>query len=458
LSVHSIAGLVLLNLLLLGVGVGLMWGVRGWRSWSDLARLAGVAYLVGMAAEGVAFVVELVAGLHLSLATILATAAILAAGGGLAGVLQGRRLPDRPRLRLPAISLTTAVFASLTAVYFEALFRAGRLAGLYEFDAWGFWVPKAKAIYFFGGLDQQFFRELSGPSYPPLVPALEAAAFHFMGSADVVTLHLQFWFLFVGFVAAVVGLLSTRVPTLLLWPPVLLVLVTPHVLGYALQVQADFLLDELFALAGLLLALWLLDREWWQLACAGVLLAGAMSTKREGYLFAACLLIAAAATSVREARSLWPSLALAGVGAAALTVPWRILLAARDIAGGGPESGGVGLFSNLDRAWPSMKLALSALFDFQIWLIAAPLAVSAAALAFMAGARRIAVYGGLVYLLLVAGFTWITWSFPTLPITKHAALNPIVRATGSLVLLSAALVPLMLAAARSRLAARRTPV
>ena len=42
--------------------------------------------------------------------------------------------------------------------------------------------------------------ELPEQSYPPLVPALEAAAFHFMGAPDVVTLHLQFWFLLVGFV------------------------------------------------------------------------------------------------------------------------------------------------------------------------------------------------------------------------------------------------------------------
>src|SRR5205823_10079145 len=130
----------------------------------------------------------------------------------------GRRPPPRTRLRLPGLSLFAAVSAALVAVYLEALFRSGRLAALTEFDGWFFWVPKAKAIFYFGDLDNQFFRELPNQSYPPLVPAIEAAAFRFMGSADVVTLHLQFWFLFVGFVAAVAGVLAPRVPPLFVWP------------------------------------------------------------------------------------------------------------------------------------------------------------------------------------------------------------------------------------------------
>ena len=146
---------------------------------------------------------------------------------------------------------------------------------------------QAKAIYYFGGFDQQFFRELINQAYPPLVPVLEGAAFHFMGAPDVVTLHLQFWFLLVGFVGAVVGLLSGRVSPVFVWPPLLLMLVAPHVGGHFYQPTADFLLDELFAIAALLIALWLIDRKEWQLVAAGLLLAAVMSTKREGYAFAA---------------------------------------------------------------------------------------------------------------------------------------------------------------------------
>jgi hypothetical protein len=445
-SGRSILGLVALNLLFTGVGVCLLFGLRGWRSWAELLRLSGFAYLLGVAATGVVWVIELVLGVNLSLATILVTAVLLGGVGTLSGLLLGRRLPPRT-LSLPRISPLTALFGALAVVYAEALFRSGRLSGLYEFDGWAFWVPKGEAIYFFGGLDEQFFRDLPGPSYPPLIPALEAAAFHFMGSTDVVTLHLQFWFLLVGFVAAVAGLLTTRVPPLILWPPVLLVLVSPHVVTYALQAQGDFLLDELIAVAALLVALWLVERERWQLVAGGLIAAGAMLTKREGYLLGAVLLVSALVASSRDVRRTWPPLLLAGLAALVATIPWRVFLAVRDLSGGGPEAGGAGLFSHADRAWPSLRLSLSALFDFDIWLLAIPLALVAIIAAFASGARQLSGYCLLVCGLSVAGFTWVIWSFPSLPITKNAALNPIVRLSGSLVFALSALVPLLLAAA-----------
>jgi hypothetical protein len=73
--------------------------------------------------------------------------------------------------------------------------------------------------------------------------------------------------------------------------------------------------------------------------------------------------------------------------------------------------------------------------------------VVAVVLAFVAGARRLPAFAALVTLFMVAGFTWVTWSFPSLPITKDGALNPIVRLTGSLILTFAALAPLLLATA-----------
>ena len=88
----------------------------------------------------------------------------------------------------------------------------GAALGPLRWDAWSFWVPKAKAIYFFGELDEQFFTELPGASYPPLVPVLDAAAFHVMGGPDVVTLHAQYWLLGVGFVWALAGLSPSACP------------------------------------------------------------------------------------------------------------------------------------------------------------------------------------------------------------------------------------------------------
>src|SRR5204863_7852126 len=122
-------------------------------------------------------------------------------------------------------------------------------------------------------------------------------------------------------------------------------------------------LDELFALACVVTALWLIDREPWQLIAAALLSAGAILTKREGYVIVGCLFVAAFVAGRRDARFVWPRVALAGVAALAAAVPWRVLLAVRGLSGGGPEAGGTGLFANLDRFWPSLPLALSTVFD-----------------------------------------------------------------------------------------------
>ena len=447
-TVRSLLGLAVLNLYTLGVGAGVLWGLRGWRTWWELARLAGLAYMLGIAALGVALTLVLVVGIPFSLATILLTGLVLALAGLGVGIRLGRPRPARgPAPR--RIGLASAALAALVIVYLEALFRAARLLGLYAFDAWSFWVPKAKAIYFFGGLDEQFFSELPNATYPALVPTLEATAFHFMGSADVVTLHVQFWFLLAGFVAAVAGLLATRVPPVLLWTFTLLALVSPRVVGRTLEPQADFTLDYLFALAALLVALWLIERRPWQLASATLFLGATMLTKREGQLLAACVVAAALAASLREWRSAWPRLALASACALAMAVPWRVWYVSHGLTGEFPSSGVTGPLDNLDRAWPSLQSVLSAAFDAGLWTVVIPLVIAALALAFIAGARVLPVYATLVYGLTLAGFTWAIWSFTELevPIEQDEAINPVVRLTASLVVLSAALAPLLLDAA-----------
>ena len=447
-SVRSLVGLVALNAFALGVGAGLLWGIRGWRSWLELLRLSGFAYMLGIAGLGIAFTLELVVGVPFSIATIVFTGAALAAAGVLTGQKLGRSRPVLGEFRVGRLWLLSVGLVALVVVYLEALFRAGRLSGLYAWDAWSFWVPKAKAIYYFGGLDEQFFRELPGASYPPIVPLLEASAFEFMGSVDVVTLHLQFWFLLVGFVAAVAGLLVPRVSPVLLWSFVLLVLVSPRVVGRTLDPQADFTLDYFFALAALLVALWLLDRRPWQLASATLFLAATMLTKREGQLLALCVVVAAVATSWRERRWAWPRLASASACAVAVALPWRIWFTSRDLSGELPEHSG-GITENTDRWWPAFDSVLTAAFDSGLWTVVLPLAAAAIALAFLAGARRLPAYAALLYGLALAGFTWGIWSFTelALPIQQDEAVNPVVRLTAALVILSAALGPLLLDAA-----------
>ncbi|HUG65798.1 MAG TPA: hypothetical protein VMK83_11320 [Gaiellaceae bacterium] len=448
-TVRALLGLVVFNAFLLVVGVAVLGALRGWRSWSDLVRCSGLAYFLGVALVGVALTVELVMGVPFSMATILLT------GLGLVAVALVLRAPltawhpspspDRVR----GLGFVTFAFGLLVVVCLEALFRAGRLAGLSAWDAWAFWVPKAKAIYFFGGLDEQFFRELVNPTYPPLVPALEAAAFHFMGSADVVTLHVQFWFFACGFAAAVAGLLAPRVTPILLWPFLLLVLVAPRVAGRNLDPQADFLLDYFFALAALLLALWLVEREPWLLAAACPLMAAALLTKREGLMLVACLVVAALVGSWRHRGHAWPRLGLVAGIAVVAAIPWRVWFSSRDLTGELPSAGVLGIFDDADRAWPALASALSALFDYDLWLVIVPLAVAAVILGYLSGARVLPTFALTLYALTTAGVTWVLWAFTELelPFEQDEGVNPIVRLSGSLVVASAALVPLLVDAA-----------
>jgi hypothetical protein len=447
-SWQSLAGLLALNLFALGVGSGVLWGIRGWVTWVELARLAGFAYLLGIAGLGISLTLELVVGVPFSLATILVTGAVLGAAGVAVGMRLGRPRPARGSLRLRSFGLAAAALAALVIVYLEALFRSARLSGLNAWDAWSFWVPKAQAIYVFGELDEQFFSELANPTYPPLVPTLEATAFTFMGSADVVTLHVQFWFLLVGFVGAVAGLLAPRVPPILLWSLLLLVLVSPRVVGRTLDPQADFTLDYFFALATLLVAFWLLERQPWQLASATVFLGGMMLTKREGLLLAACLVAAAVLVSWRDWRRAWPRLGVAAGVAFALTIPWRIWFNAHDLTGEVPGNG-ANVFQDTDRWWPAFESVVSAWFDSGLWTIVVPLAIVAIILAFLAGARLLPAFAALVYGLALAGFSWAIWAFTELevPISQDESINPVVRLTGGVIILSAALVPLLLDAA-----------
>ena len=232
--------------------------------------------------------------------------------------------------------LVTAAGVALVGLLLEALFRAARLQSLQAFDAWAFWVPKAKALYFFEGLDEQVFTTSAGPTYPPLLPIVDAAAFHAMGSVDVVTLHLQFWFLLLGAVAALAGCLYRHVPAWLLWPSLLVVLVVPRFGERLLTPQADVLVDVFFVVAALLVALWLDDRR-------GVAARGRRGAPRRRDADEARGHPASPPSSSRRGssrrgaarRRAWPLLGAVALVVVAAAVPWRLWYRARDVSGRG---------------------------------------------------------------------------------------------------------------------------
>src|SRR5439155_3451338 len=172
----------------------------------------GLSYMLGLATVGVAATLALVAGFGLSYATILViAAAIVAVAAGFAVRLgrplprQRGELPGRPRTLGDYLTVVCAVLGVLIGI---AVLRAFRNQPLVAWDAWSFWMPKAKAIYYFGGLDEQLFRTLGAPSYPLFVPALDAMVFRFIHSTDESALAIQNWFLFVGFLGAAAAILG----------------------------------------------------------------------------------------------------------------------------------------------------------------------------------------------------------------------------------------------------------
>jgi hypothetical protein len=438
----SLAGLALLNALFLVAGAALLWATRGWRAWTELFRLAGVAYLVGVAAVCLPLVWLLTFGIGPSPGLVAA----LVLAFVVAGLYAGRKRP-RPVARLGGrrrepLAIVGVLCAAVAVVWLEAYFRVARAAGLEAFDAWSFWVPKAQAIFYFGGLDEQLFRELAGPTYPILIPTLESLAFHFMGSADTNALHVQFWLLLVGFIGAVAGLLRPRVPLVLVWPFLAALVLMPELAARAVAPQADLTLDYFFVVSALSLALFVRDREPWLLVPYGLLLAAATSTKREGQLLAACLVLAGVLTTWRERRWAWPRIVGVALIAFLATLPWRIWFGSRDLTGETPGTSLSQLWETVDRIWPSFRLVLELALSADLWLAVLPIALVAAVTALVFRRTSTSTLFLLTVGFAVLGFTWILWSIAALPIVPSDA-TPIPRAVGALTLLGAAFAPLL---------------
>jgi hypothetical protein len=445
-TVRAIGGLIVFNLFVLACGAGVLWGLRGWRLWTELLRLVGVAYLLGLAALMVLMTLELVLGVPVGSVTVALDGALLVAAGIVVRRAQGGSWPGHspPGWRFPRLSVFVALFLAGIVVYLQGMFRSERLSGIgNEFDSWAFWTPKAEWIYYFGALDADVLKLLPNGSYPPGLTSIQAAALHAMGGPDTATLHLQYWFFAVGFLAAVAGALAHRVDLTILVPCLLAVLVAPSLVARAMTTYADIPLGYLVAGGALLLVLWIDEQEPWQLAGATVVLAAAMLTKREGILFAAAVLLAAIVASWGDRRrSVW--VLVAGAIASALALPWRVWFSLQGIPSDAPSSGYLASFEHLDRVWPSLRLVMTTLFDRDFWPFVAVLAIAAMFLAALARAWRVVVYSTVFVVGAIAASTWAIWSNSSLAFSQDDSLNPIGRLTGTTILVLAVLTPLLL--------------
>ena len=439
-TVRALVGLAGFNILLAVLGSAILGALRPGTTRKDLLRLTGVSYLLGVAALMVALTLLLVLGIPVNL---LSTGLVLAALFAATSLVGRRRRTQSGSVGAqpqPLVSIWTAPLLALLVVCFEAVFRKGRLQGLIEFDGWDSWGPKAKALYHFGHLDPHFLSGLPGGSYPPGVPALLATGLHAIGSADVVTLHVQYWFLGVGFVAALVGLLSQRVAPLLLLPFVLTIFVMPDIRSRSVDMYGDLPLGFLVATAALLVALWLEERQEWQLPAASLMLAGAALTKREGVIFAGCVVLAGLAASSDRVRRDWPRLLGVLLAAVVAVLVWQIWLWAESLPGNGP-SGGLHFLTDGRRAWDSFKVVEKNLFTFDLWLLSLTLAIAALGLCLLVRAWRPAVYLAVLVTASVLGCTVILWSDTNLQLTD---VNVVSRLVGTVSLAVVALTPLLL--------------
>jgi hypothetical protein len=454
----SLVGLLVLNVLFLLAGSCLLWGVRGWRTWGEYGSLAGVAYICGLAAVcGLGTLVPIFGG-SLSAVIILALVAGVAGAGVVLGFLRRRSMPpaaEWPGLPSRPESYVSLGLAILTGAALFEFFLVARIQPLTEWDGWAFWMTKAKAIYYFGGLPAWVFEHAAGPSYPLFIPTLAAMNFRFMGSADTTTLAVQWWLLLAAFVWVAAGL-STRVATpWVVWTFLLSAVCLPELDTRLLGRTADWPLDIFFAIAACALINWIMTQETWLLVPYGLALSAMLLTKREGQLLAACLIVAGIAAGGIRHRRTWAS--VAGVAAIAYlpSIPWRLWWSSRGLQSDAPTGGWIhSTFGNGGRILPSFHLVLRLLFDFHMWVVVAPVAVVAAVVCLIAAPdRRPAIFFLVTFALGTVGWAWVNWTDPTLPISTNPGLNPTDRAVGSLVLLSVVCGPVLV----SQLLAARKP-
>jgi 4-amino-4-deoxy-L-arabinose transferase-like glycosyltransferase len=427
------------------VGLALLAGIGLVRDGRAALRYAGLGLVLGWAATGIAASVAVVAGLELSLLTVIVLWALaLGASALLALRLPAKQAGPLAGEREPAGRLVAAAAAALLVAVLVALFRRGQASGPLDPDVWGFWLPKAKTIFETGGIDTGLggYASFTHPEYPPLAPASEAVSFLFMRRDDVLLLPVQHWVLFVAFLGTLAGLLAERVRPALLWPSLAFLALLPtleHLVGSSL---ADEPLAQLFALAGVSAALWLLERDWRHAVVCGVLLAAMPLTKNEGLMLGLVLVVAlAAATRLRPWRTL---LALASATALA-AVPWRAWLAAHDVQDqsdyrfGDLFDPGL-LWDRLDRLGVAAREFPQYVLDPGRWLLAVPLALLLAAL-LAPGRRALAGFVAATVLIAFAGYLVIYWI--GLPEIRFYLDSSAERLSANLAVFCAALLPLL---------------
>ena len=252
----SLAGLLAANLALGVLGCGALLATGTWDRLRPASRI-GPALLAGFALGATALPPLLYAGLS---PTPLVAGA-LAAGALLLGTTLRRR-----RLRAePDESGHGLLPAAVLALLLLPLTLRSAVEPLAKFDAYSNWMLKAKLLYGHGGLvsgalDPGMWSGLYAVShreYPLGLPAVEALDFHAMGGADAQAIHLQIVIVVGAFLASAWSFLRPRVHPALLTAALCLPVAAPSLHTQVLSGYADVPMACLWAMAALVLGLWL---------------------------------------------------------------------------------------------------------------------------------------------------------------------------------------------------------
>jgi hypothetical protein len=327
---HAYLGLAAFDVVVTLAGYAVLAGLGFVRGGQAALWSVGLAFFTGWALMGVLSSLALTAGLDTT--SVPASLAVLAVLVAIAfGV--GRRLPrfERPQapgdreLLLRGIALAGGLLLVLGLG--AGIVYSIRQAADPRWDVWAVWLPKAKAIYYFHGLATGLggFTTYGNPNYPPLIPAITAGTFHFMGGAHTAVLPLQESVLGVMWAAAVVALVGPRVPRWLLFPLLALVTLAPDFWSRLSTVLPDQTVGYLLALGGCAGILWLEERRNVYLVLAAIFIGGATLTKDEGSMLGLLLVLVLIGAAIAQPSRRWPA-ALALLVGPALIEPWHLWL------------------------------------------------------------------------------------------------------------------------------------
>jgi len=176
------------NVLMLGVGVGLLPALRMAASRRELLTKAPLGYAVGLSVTGIVAATLALVGVTVGW-IVLPLMAIASLAYGVRAV--GRAAA--PAWRWNVRDLAPLAVLAVAGVYLGAMARSFAVLPIWGSDGWAIWGTRAKALYDLGTANAAPFTD---PIYPALqhplwVPAMEAVDARFMGRYDVALIDLQ---------------------------------------------------------------------------------------------------------------------------------------------------------------------------------------------------------------------------------------------------------------------------